>query len=69
MLMGSLGLSGPEDLESVLKSNIDRESSQSHNLAYTQIIEAGADHFFDGEEEALLNHVADWLTKLQARWH
>jgi len=38
------------------------------NKAYTQIIEPGADHFFDGEEEALLNHVTNWLTKVQAPW-
>ncbi len=60
-----LDLSGSEDLESVLKSNKARSTSQSHNSAYTQIIEPGADHFFDGEEEALLNHVTDWLTKVQ----
>ena len=64
-----LDLSGSEDLESVVKSNKVRKSSQAHNAMYTQIIEPGADHFFDGEEEALLNHVSNWLTKLQAQWH
>lgn len=64
-----LDLSGSEDLESVVNSHGVRKKSQAHNPAYTQIIELGADHFFDGEEEALLNHVNDWLTKLQATWH
>jgi len=63
-----LDLSGTEDLESVVKSNKARKTSQEHNDAYTQIIESGADHFFDGEEEALLNHVSSWLTKVQALW-
>ena len=63
-----LDLSGSEDLESVVKSNEARKTSQTGNKAYTQIIEPGADHFFDGEEEALLNHVTNWLTKVQAPW-
>jgi len=63
-----LDLSGSEDLESVIKSNKARKTSQQHNEMYTQIIESGADHFFDGEEEALLNHVSNWLTKVQAQW-
>ena len=63
-----LDLSGSEDLESVVKSNEARKASQAHNASYTQIIEPGADHFFDGEEEALLNHVSNWLTKVQAQW-
>ena len=62
-----LDLSGSEDLESVVKSNTLRKTSQSHNEAYTQIIEPGADHFFDGEEDALLNHVTKWLTNLQTQ--
>ena len=64
-----LDLSGSEDLDSVVKSNNARKTSQIHNAAYTQIIEPGADHFFDGEEEALLNHVTNWLTKVQTLWH
>ena len=66
--MPMLDLSGSEDLKSVLDSNSKRKTSQAHNAAYTQIIEPGADHFFDGEEEALLNHVSNWLTKQQAQW-
>ena len=64
-----LDLSGSEDLESVIKSNGARKTAQKNNAAYTQIIESGADHFFDGEEEALLNHVSNWLTKVQTLWH
>lgn len=64
-----LDLSGSEDLESVVKSNQARKTSQVHNTAYTQTIEPGADHFFGGEEEALLNHVTNWLTKVQTLWH
>lgn len=63
-----LDLAGSEDLESVMKSSDARKQSQSHNKAYVQIVEGGADHFFDGEEEALLNHVTNWLTKQKTSW-
>lgn len=63
-----LDLSGSEDLAEVVSTSAAREQSQSHNKAYTQIIEPGADHFFEGEEAALLNHVTNWLTKQEANW-
>ena len=63
-----LDLAGSEDLESVTKSSLARKESQSHNAAYEQVVEEGADHFFDGEEEALLNHVTNWLTKQKTSW-
>ena len=63
-----LDLAGSEDLESVMKSSSARKESQSHNAAYQQIVEEGADHFFEGEEEALLNHVTNWLTKQKTSW-
>ena len=63
-----LDLAGSEDLESVMKSSSARKESQSHNDAYQQIVEKGADHFFEGKEEALLNHVTNWLTKQKTSW-
>ena len=63
-----LDLSGSEDLESVMESSSARKESQSHNATYEQVVEEGADHFFDGEEEALLNHVTNWLTKQKTSW-
>ena len=63
-----LDLAGSDDLESVMKSSSARKESQSHNSTYQQIVEEGADHFFDGEEEALLNHVTNWLTKQKTSW-
>jgi len=63
-----LDLAGSEDLESVLNSSKARQASQAHNPAYQQVVEPGADHFFEGEEEALLNHVTNWLTKQKTGW-
>jgi len=66
--MPMLDLFGSDDLESVTKSSLARKESQSHNAAYEQVVEEGADHFFDGEEDALLNHVTNWLTKQKTSW-
>jgi pimeloyl-ACP methyl ester carboxylesterase len=57
-----LDLYGGEDLEGVLASAAARASSaQASNPDYTQQRVEGADHFFDGEEAALLDAVNAWL--------
>ena len=60
-----LDLYGSEDLPEVVSSAKQREQSanQGHNGRYQQVKVPGADHFFDGEEENLLQNVGDWLAK------
>lgn len=59
-----LDLYGSEDLEEILASVKARAAAaeKAGNKNYTQIQITG-NHFFDGEEEALLETVADWLEK------
>lgn len=61
--MPMLDLYGEEDLPGVVKNAGARRDAQSNNADYTQIMEPGADHFFEGEEEALLEHVAGWMER------
>jgi len=58
-----LDLYGSEDLPEVLASaDQRREIASQANAGYSQQQVAGADHFFEGEEEELLNRVNDWLS-------
>lgn len=63
-----LDIYGAEDLPAVVNSAAARKASQVHNPEYKQFVLPGADHFFDGEEDALLNHVGHWLTKQMTAW-
>ena len=56
-----LDLYGTEDLELVINSAALRVESSSINPSYSQIKVQGADHFFDGEENQLLETVLNWL--------
>lgn len=56
-----LDLYGEEDLPGVVENAGKRKEAQAANPDYTQIMEPGADHFFEGEEEALLRHVSTWI--------
>jgi len=57
-----LDLYGESDLDEVLNSAADRkQAGQSANPAYSQIVVPGADHFFDGYEEILVDTVEKWL--------
>jgi pimeloyl-ACP methyl ester carboxylesterase len=60
-----LDLYGSQDLEAVL-NGVDRRASAARragNKDYRQVEVPGANHFFQGQETALLNQVKDWLGK------
>lgn len=59
-----LDLYGNEDLENILASVDSRAAAakKSGNKNYTQTMIMG-NHFFDGQDDALLKTVADWLEK------
>ena len=62
-----LDLYGSEDLEHVVNSVKQRAASgekQSGRL-YLQVRVDGANHFFQGHEDALLRHVIEWLETQQ----
>lgn len=56
-----LDLYGSEDLKEVIDSASLRATSAAANADYSQQLIPGADHFFDGEEEALLGAANAWL--------
>lgn len=56
-----LDLYGEDDFESVLDSAEARAAAQSENGDYRQLVIPGANHFFDGHDEPLIEAVADWL--------
>ena len=57
-------LYGSEDLPEVLASAGERADAARGNGEYSQAISEGADHFFDGEETALVETVQAWLDNL-----
>ena len=61
-----LDLYGGEDLENILESSGARADSakKAGNKNYTQVKLSGANHFFDGKEDELVESVAEWLDKL-----
>lgn len=61
-----LDLYGSNDLPQVVKTVEQRAAAAraAGNTAYRQIRVEGADHFFDGKNDALLNAVSDWLAAL-----
>lgn len=63
-----LDIFGSEDLEAVLSSIDDRAAAakKAGNANYTQVKVGGAEHMFDGKEEALIEVIAVWLEKLAA---
>jgi len=62
-----LDLYGSEDLEEILASVDSRAAAakKAGNKNYTQTRITG-NHFFDGQEDALVETVADWLDKTVA---
>ena len=57
-----LDLYGSEDLPEVVASaERRRQIAQAVNAGYVQQRVAGADHFFDGEEDLLLDRMLEWL--------
>ncbi|MFW2440554.1 MAG: alpha/beta fold hydrolase [Arenicellales bacterium] len=61
-----LDMYGEEDLEPILNSSGARAESakKAGNKNYTQVKLSGANHFFDGKEDELVESVAGWLDKL-----
>lgn len=64
-----LDIYGDNDLEGIMKSVDARAAAakKAGNGKYAQLEVADSNHFFDGTEEALVEAVADWLEKLQAK--
>ncbi|HKK05012.1 MAG TPA: DUF3530 family protein [Gammaproteobacteria bacterium] len=60
-----LDLYGSQDLPSVLTSVKARAAAAkaAHNKNYTQVMEKGSGHFFDGHEDDLVRIVSEWLDK------
>ena len=56
-----LDLYGGDDLPGVVDYAPERKDASAHNPDYTQLAAPGADHFFNGHEEAMVDHVAQWL--------
>ncbi len=59
-----LDLYGEDDLPQVLKAADAKRKSAAGNTRYRQEAIEGADHFFDGKEQALVSTVANWLRQL-----
>lgn len=64
-----LDLYGSRDLKFVLDSVKARAAAAkaAHNTDYTQVIEKGSGHFFDGHEKDLVRIVSEWLDKHASR--
>ena len=58
-----LDLYGREDLPQVTDNATRRKTTAAGNPRYTQVVTENADHFFDGQEEALISTVHNWLQK------
>jgi len=56
-----LDLHGSEDLAQVLKAVPERDEAKAADGAYTRQRVDGANHFFDGKEDALVDAVDTWL--------
>lgn len=66
MAMPVLDLYGDEDLKNVLERAPERREA-GRSPRYTQRMVAGANHFFDGQEDALVDIVAAWLEPFAVR--
>lgn len=56
-----LDLFGSKDLEGVLETAALRQQSSQHNAGYQQMVTEGAEHFYDGFEDQLIESVSAWL--------
>ncbi len=57
----TLDLYGTEDIEPVLTTAKQRKNASSHNFGYMQKQIQG-DHFFNDQNELLIQEIGDWLT-------
>jgi len=64
-----LDIYGDNDLEGIMKSVEARAkaANKAGNKNYTQLEVAGSNHFFDDQEEVLVEAVAGWLEKSAAK--
>ncbi len=64
-----LDLYGENDLEPILEGTAARADAakQAGNTNFSQVEMAGANHFFDGKEDELVEAVANWLEKTPAK--
>jgi len=58
-----LDLYGSEDLPGVVSSTAQRRQAAQGNADYRTLETPGADHFYEGEEELLLQAVGGWLAE------
>jgi len=58
-----LDLYGQRDNENVLSTSAQRVKAAAGNPAYSQVQVPGADHFFDGKDQVLLETVSGWLNE------
>jgi pimeloyl-ACP methyl ester carboxylesterase len=56
-----LDLYGQEDLPGVVGSAADRAKAGAANPDYHQAVVPGANHFFDGRDDVLVDTVTEWL--------
>mgnify|MGYP001821896929 FL=1 len=56
-----LDLYGQDDLPEVTANAALRKTTAEKNSHYTQVVTENADHFFNGQEEALVSVVDNWL--------
>lgn len=59
-----LDLYGSDDLPGVLQTSEKRKSAAAHNKAYKQQIVNGAEHFFDDNNDELIEAIDQWLSGL-----
>lgn len=57
-----LDLYGTDDIESVISGMVPKRHASTHNMNYTQL-QVQANHNFDNEDDALVKHVSDWISK------
>ena len=60
----TLDLFGENDLDAVVVSSDARAEAASANAGYSQVQVPGADHFFDGREDTLVEIVSAWLNEV-----
>ena len=59
-----LDLYGTDDLDNVVEFAQQRHEAANPEINYKQVEVENADHFFNGEEQQLLDHVLTWLNPL-----
>jgi hypothetical protein len=59
-----LDLFGQHDLEAVVSGAPGRAEAAAANSGYRQVQTAEADHFFEGQDEVLVELVSGWLDEV-----